>query len=148
MKSFVIDTSVAVKWFVPEEYSNQAILLLEAEYDLLAPDLIFAEVGNTLWKKVQREEITSTIAQEILQTLLSFPLHIYETRHLLESAFNIAHTTQRTVYDSIYLALANTFECELVTADKKFFNALKDGSFSNNILWIENIYATTLSQKT
>ena len=46
----VVDSSVAIKWFVEEPYSAEAHRLLEA-YEtgtliLLAPDLLYAEVGN------------------------------------------------------------------------------------------------------
>jgi predicted nucleic acid-binding protein len=50
MDKVVVDSSVAIKWFIPESLSSQARRLLdgyEAEsLELLAPDLIYAEVGN------------------------------------------------------------------------------------------------------
>jgi predicted nucleic acid-binding protein len=45
---WVVDASVAAKWLAPEEDSAQALKYLNAE--LLAPDLLFAEVANILWK--------------------------------------------------------------------------------------------------
>ena len=51
MKGAVIDASVAVKWFIPEIHSQTAVKLLAGKKTLYAPDLIYAEVGNTLWKK-------------------------------------------------------------------------------------------------
>ena len=51
----VVDSSVAIKWFVEEPYSVEAHRLLEGYQDgtltLLAPDLLYAEVGNIVWKK-------------------------------------------------------------------------------------------------
>jgi predicted nucleic acid-binding protein len=51
----VVDSSVAIKWFVEEPYSVEAHRLLEGYQDgtltLLAPDLMYAEVGNIVWKK-------------------------------------------------------------------------------------------------
>ena len=46
---WVVDASVAAKWLVPEADSPLAEALLDD--DLLAPDLLFAEVGNILWNK-------------------------------------------------------------------------------------------------
>src|SRR5688572_19818269 len=42
----VIDSSVAVKWFVPEVLSEQAAHLLDGSWELVAPDLLFPECGN------------------------------------------------------------------------------------------------------
>ena len=43
MKLFVVDASVGVKWFVPEEHSDVAELLLDENFDLAVPRLFFSE---------------------------------------------------------------------------------------------------------
>jgi len=43
---------------------------------------------------------------------------------LLDLAFNIASGFDRTVYDSLYLALAVQSKAQLVTADEKLANAV------------------------
>ena len=54
----VVDASVAVKWFVPEIYSVEALRLLDAGVRRHIPVLFHTEVGQTIWKKVyQRKEI-------------------------------------------------------------------------------------------
>ena len=54
----VVDASVAVKWFVPENHSNEAIRLLDVGFRRHIPVLLHTEVGQTIWKKVhQRKEI-------------------------------------------------------------------------------------------
>ena len=58
MKKVVVAASVAAKWFIPELHSDSAAHLLDSELVLLAPDLIGAEFGNILWKKLRRAEIT------------------------------------------------------------------------------------------
>jgi predicted nucleic acid-binding protein len=52
--TFVADTSVALKWYAPEEDSERAAELLGGF--LVAPDLILAELGNALWKKAWQGE--------------------------------------------------------------------------------------------
>jgi len=52
----VINASGAVKWVFPEHDSNRAGLLLD--HSLVAPDLLFAECANILWRKVRRIELT------------------------------------------------------------------------------------------
>jgi predicted nucleic acid-binding protein len=51
VSDFVVDASVAVKWFVPEIYDAQALRLLSGSHQLVAPDLLYVEAGNILWKK-------------------------------------------------------------------------------------------------
>jgi predicted nucleic acid-binding protein len=50
MTSLVVDSSVAIKWFVPELYSTEARRVLDdyqtGSLSFLAPDLINAELGN------------------------------------------------------------------------------------------------------
>lgn len=57
---WVIGASVAAKWLAPESDSPPAEALLDDE--LIAPDLLFAEVANTLWKKRQRGEMDAVAA--------------------------------------------------------------------------------------
>lgn len=51
-------------------------------------------------------------------------------------ANKLAVKHQRTVYDSLYLALSLRENCQFVTADKKFVNAVVS-SFPN-IIWLAN----------
>jgi hypothetical protein len=55
---FVVDASVAIKWFLPEIHSDAALRLLAGEHTLHAPDLIFSEFGNVLWKRFRKREIS------------------------------------------------------------------------------------------
>jgi predicted nucleic acid-binding protein len=60
----------------------------------------------------------------------------YPMNPLLEPAFDIALVTGRTLYDSIYLALATAMDCKLVTADQKFYNAIQNTPFASSVLWV------------
>lgn len=71
MPLLVVDSSVAVKWFVVEPYSDQAISILE-DYSkgtttFLAPDLIYPEFGNIIWKKQEFQGLDANDGQEIVQ---------------------------------------------------------------------------------
>lgn len=58
---------------------------------------------------------------------------------LVENALRIANAEGRTVYDSLYLALAVSAKRPLVTADEKLFNALNRGPLGANLCWIEQV---------
>jgi len=130
MKSFVIDASVAVKWYIPEVLSHEAALLLrrtrEGEVTLLAPDLFFAEFGNVLWKKLGRNELDAEVIREILRSMaMSCPVETVSCSLLTPSAFEIALAFDRTVYDSLYVALAQSRQVPFITADERLVNALR-----------------------
>jgi len=135
----VVDASVVVKWFIDEEHAEAARKLQDDEYELLAPDLLWPETGNILWKKVQRKELTSAEARLICTALGEQSIEILSSSVVLEPALEIALESGRTVYDSCYLALAMLAECPLVTADRRLFNSLRSSRYKQNMLWIEDV---------
>ncbi|HEV7767056.1 MAG TPA: type II toxin-antitoxin system VapC family toxin [Thermoanaerobaculia bacterium] len=136
MTAYVIDASVAMKWFVPEIHSAAAAQLLDPDLILCAPDLIIPEFGNTLWKKTRRGEVSRAEAQEILNAFENLPLEIYQSTTLLAPAFSLSLSLDRTVYGSLYLALAVAQDCALITADQKFHAAAAASPFAKHIRWI------------
>jgi len=136
---FIVDASIAVKWYVPEIHTEAAARLLDPAHELHAPDLILPEFGSIIWKKIRRGEITVHKGCEIIGAFLAVPVLKHPATVLLESAFETAHGTAQTVYDCTYLALAVALECQMVTADEKFYRALKAGSLASFLLWVEDI---------
>jgi len=135
----VVDASVAVKWFVDEVHAEAARRLLADVYALYAPDLLWPECGNILWKKVRQGELTAQEARLIREGLELQPLHIAPSYLLLEPALEIALDTGRTVYDSCYLALAMLTESQLVTADQRLFNALRRTDYAPYLVWVAEL---------
>ncbi len=139
MKTIVVDASVTIKWFIPEIHAIAATRLLHKNLQFIAPDLIFAEVGNILWKKFRSKELTLDKASDILNDFKRLPLNSFESEPLLDTAWQIATTHQCTVYDSLYVALAQTEGCLLVTADRVLYNVLSTTNLGNLLLWVEDI---------
>lgn len=119
MSVFVVDASVVIKWFVPEIHSDAARRLLSAPHHYLSPDLLFPEVGNTIWKKVRRGELTADEGQQLAADVMTVAVDIVSTRRLMIDAHALAVTIGVTVYDAMYLALAVRLETQLITADER-----------------------------
>jgi predicted nucleic acid-binding protein len=127
----VVDASVAAKWFLPsnnEPLVDEAFHLLRrytvGELRILVPDLFWAELGNVLWKSARLGRCTESAARAALASLRDRNLTTVSSLMLIETAFDIATTFGRTVYDGLYVALAVASRAQMITADEKLANAL------------------------
>lgn len=116
MRRLVVDASVALKWLVAEGGSDLAAAL-RPNSELIAPDLLLAEVANALWKKVRRREMEPEDADLAIQLLQRVNVDFRSSRPLVRPALALAREIDHPVYDCIYLALARAEQCALVTAD-------------------------------
>jgi predicted nucleic acid-binding protein len=132
----VVDASVAVKWFLPEELSADASTLLAADYRLLAPDLLWVELANALWKKHRRRELDVRTASRVLGDFARVPIEFHATEPWIEGALDLATRHGITVYDALYLALATGNGCQLITADRRFHDACRSGPVGYLIGWL------------
>jgi predicted nucleic acid-binding protein len=135
----VVDASVAAKWFLPEELSTEARRLLAAEYELLAPDLLWAEIGNVLWKKHRRREIDHPTALALFRDFSRVPMEFHSTERWGAAALELAIQHGVTVYDGLYLALAAGTGCRLVTADRRLQEACHHGARPGLVDWLGEI---------
>jgi len=111
-----------------EPLAEDALRIL-AEYragqmQLSAPDLFWPELGNILWKAVRQRRISRATAEEAIEALKREEITTAPSAPLLREAFTIAAAFDRTVYDGVYVALANRSGTPLVTADERLANAL------------------------
>jgi predicted nucleic acid-binding protein len=96
----------------------------EGRLQFAVPDLFWAECANILWKAVRQGRWTRRAAEEAILALRGRSLPTTSSLDLLEEAFSIAATFDRSVYDSLYVALAVRSKAELVTADVRLAHAL------------------------
>jgi predicted nucleic acid-binding protein len=127
----VVDANVAAKWLLPaagegllDQANHLLALHVRRELQLLAPDLIGAEIGNVLWKAVRRNRISHAEAENSLRRFNDLAIQVIPASDLLVQALQIAVMCDRSFYDSLYVALALTTKTELVTADERMVNAL------------------------
>lgn len=120
MSVFVVDASLVIKWFVPEIESEAARRWLDASHDYVAPDLLFSEAGNAVWKKVRRQELDEHQGQQLVNDLAHIAVETIAARTLLQDALGVAFAAGVTVYDALYLSLAVRLETAVITGDDRF----------------------------
>lgn len=129
MTVVVADSSVLVKCFLPgEALEEQALKLLRrytaGELQLVIPDLFWPEFANILWKAVRQGHCSHEAAVASISAMQMHNLPTLASADLIHNAFSIAARFQRSVYDSLYVALAISLQTHLVTADERLANAL------------------------
>ena len=129
-----------MKWLLPERYAKAARRLLRGRRELLAPDLIWAEVGNALWKRCRRGELAGDTGRQLLREFRRFPLQTRAAEEFVELAWELAERCGVTVYDRLYFALAVGQDCPFVTADRQLYDALNGRAFSPALVWIEQVH--------
>jgi predicted nucleic acid-binding protein len=126
--NYVIDSSVGLKWVLPEIDSDKALRLL-ADYavgihQLLAPDFFPTEIANALASAEKSAHIQPGQAVLFLTDILNNSPVIHEATPLLRRALEISLPTRHSVYDCLYVALAERETCNLVTADTRLVKVL------------------------
>jgi predicted nucleic acid-binding protein len=120
MNPYVLDTSVAVAWYLEEAFSPSARVwqekMMKGKAVLLVPSLHHWEFANVLRTLVLRREISGSLAREIYELHLEAPLERAEPEEgqVLEAAFEYG----ATAYDAVYIALALARGIPLITAER------------------------------
>jgi predicted nucleic acid-binding protein len=120
LSDYVVDASVAIKWFVLEQDSDRADGLSASGSRLYAPSLISTEVASAFCRKALSGLMTSGEARHYLRALAGFFDDIVAVDDLLEPALHNAYELRHPIFDLIYLELAVRLGATFVTADRRF----------------------------
>ncbi len=123
MRVAAVDASVAVKWVVEEEFSEQAGALLTGT-TLCAPAHWQAEAVSGIWGYVHRSGMSAEDARERVSTLVNAPVESVPLASLLDQAFSIAVAVHLTIYDALYVALAKARAIPLVSNDRRLLRRM------------------------
>ena len=142
---YVIDASIAVKWFVVEQDHSIALDLLDTSYVRAAPDIFLSEVTNAFRKKIQGHQIGREQAARALDELRVYVPNLVPSTLIVADALDLSLALNHPVADCLYLASARKIEGKVVTADHKFFNKCQDEHSKHVILltdWMAPIQPT------
>ena len=118
----VLDASVIIKAFIKEDNSEIAAKLIkshvEDEIKIIIPELAFLEVINSFRFKNKDESALKKIEKDLIE----FQFEIVDLNEdLLNKTIEISIANNLTIYDSVYIAIAQFHGCPLITADSALF---------------------------
>ena len=120
MNAYVLDTSVAVAWYLDEVFSSSARTwqerLLSGKVVLFVPSLHYWEFANVLRTLVHRRELSENLAREIYELHMDAPLERAEPEE--KSILDVALEYKATAYDAVYISLCLSRDIPLITAEK------------------------------
>jgi len=125
----VIDASVCLKWFLRDEtLDKQAGQVLrdyiEGRLTLVAPSLLVLEFVNGLWVAARRRRIVFERVEEAVNEILDIRFEFRDVTDLSPKIVNFCRLFGRTAYDASYLALAEHEGIQLLTGDRRLYNAV------------------------
>jgi predicted nucleic acid-binding protein len=116
----VVDASVVLKWLLAEP-SEEADDLLETHLNgsdpLVAPELLYYEVGNVL---VTKTKLSAQETSDLFGYFVDLHIEAYSLgADEYKTTIDLAHRYKLSVYDAAYLGLAMALDIRLVTADRR-----------------------------
>jgi len=130
----VLDTSVAAKWYLPEELREEALELSTrvgtGEVELLAPSTIGPELFNALFQQHRRGYLSLDEVREFSSSFREAPVSLFEFDPLSPRAVEISLDCGVVVYDALFLALAEEAGTVVVTTDYKLLQALRGTAYA------------------
>jgi predicted nucleic acid-binding protein len=142
MSDLLVDASVVVKWLIREEHSEQAVRLrrvaLAMRWRFVCPPHLTTEVINVVYLRTRRGEpslrLTADQASDAIDDLLTYPFEPVRANELYRHAWAVAREYQiPTIYDALYVALADLHATPVWTADLRLFRTVGDASL---VRWI------------
>lgn len=117
--SLIVDASVAIRWYLPEDGWREAEAILHEPEELIAPDLIIAEIGSAIWKRIRRGDIPRGFETGLLERAASAFDVLVPSSELGSDALKLALSVGHPIYDCFYLSLCRRENAGLVTADRR-----------------------------
>ena len=142
-RPLVLDTSVAAKWYLPEELREEALELATrvgtGEVQLLAPSIIGPELFNALYQQHRRTYLSLDEVRAFFSSFTEAPVSFFEIDPLTSRAVEITLDSGVVVYDALFLALAEEAGTVVVTADYKLLRVLSGTAYDRMAHYLADV---------
>jgi len=127
----VIDASVIAKWYIVEEDTDKALYIrnkyISGDIKITLPDLTILELANAIRFK---KNSTLQDVKDVLDNFNKLQFKIIEvTIDLVQKASEFSYDYNISIYDALYITLADKIGYEFITADEKLYK--KVNNFKN-----------------
>lgn len=132
MITYVIDASVAVKWYSSfgeddlEKADKLLQMYVEGSCDFMAPTLISYELANALRFN---PNFNSEDVKRAMKSFFELQFTLQPPSEYMSSAVEVAFKYSLSLYDAVYATLSQFVGAPLITADYKFLAKVKNMPF-------------------
>lgn len=141
---YILDASVAVKWFVEETDTRRAVRLKErfenGQVDLEAPSLLTYEVASAL-RFHPKIQLTLKQLHGAIEVLEQMQIVHEPNEDEWTAALRLSLENPISIYDAAYLSLAGNRAAKMVTSDTKFPTNLKSAEARQNVILLSDLIA-------
>jgi predicted nucleic acid-binding protein len=130
----VVDSSVALKWFLREPDADKADAIVAAGTEMLAPDFLLLEVANGLRRQQRAGIIDATTVIDAVSGLAGIFTELLVTETLIVEALQISQGLDHSIYDCLFLAAGRRRGVPLITADATFAAKLEATPYASNVV--------------
>lgn len=123
--------------------SSTSILLSEAasrwprvNASLHVPECFSLELSNVLSKRIRQNALTPEEGEATFKERHRLPLHKHANERFVKPACALTVPTKQSLYECLYLALAEVIDGQVVTADRKFYASLTTSRDERRMLWV------------
>ena len=134
MTSLVVDASAMFKCLVTEDWSAEAVSILQSADALTAPDLLYAECANAIWKRARRGLLPRSDADALVVRLRAYPLNALPLGDLTADALRISLAFDHPIDDCYYVAATIQSGHTLVTADRVLAKLARDVGLGERVV--------------
>ncbi|MFP3120222.1 PIN domain-containing protein [Rickettsia sp. R2] len=127
MVSFVLDSSIALSWLMPDEVASLDILDKTITEEAIVPAIWGLEIGNVLLCAERAKRLTANQRHQAIYTLKDLYIKIDQItlEHIWFETMDLAVQYGLTLYDASYLELALRCGLPIATLDKSLKQASK-----------------------
>ncbi len=142
---FVLDASSALQWhFQDGEGANEAVQVMAdfsgGRISLIGPHQLAYEFATVVRRYVMGRQLSAAAGERVYARFLSYRIPFVAPLGLFSTAYDYSFLYAISYYDSLYLALAQIENCQVITYDRAFYEAIP----SHRRLWLPDYRSPAL----